>query len=285
MQSSHNVTVSFAVEQMDKGQDEVCAGQTIDVVTGEPCEWVMLNDGHGSNSCIDGIRQTTQNQKSDMIGKADPITALANHIDSSGFVGPNEKSGSTAVIAKVYGNRAECINCGDSQYMVFRGNDLVFVSKEHNCNNADERNRVTAMNGRFQSSTAVKPINGGTTLMSIPAEYAVFPYGPVLASTQALGHNSRTGYAPDHQVFEFEPGVQYRIVMGSDGLFDMAMLDDEADLAMLRNGTSREITDWIVGRWLQTWEGVLPDGTKVNFKYTRNQCDDVSVAVIDVVPY
>jgi hypothetical protein len=72
--------------------------------------------------------------------------------------------------------------------------------------------------------------------------------------------------------------------MGSDGLFDMMMLDNEKDVYNLQTKPCKEIKDWCISRWLQDWEGILADGEVTKFKYSRTDCDDVSVAVIDITP-
>jgi len=283
---SHNIQISSALEQMFKEQDYICQGIGLDAASGESFQWTMLNDGHGTNSCINFIRSIPDAKKSELISQTDPIAALAKYIDSSNCVRLYEISGATAVITKCYSNRAEVITCGDSQAVVFKNGQIVHITKEHNCNNEAERIRVLEAGRSFNKSSNIQVISHNE-IKKIPAEYVIFanPMNFILACTQALGHNSITGYAPDKYVVEFEDDANYKIVLGSDGLFDMTMLDDESDIAILSEYKADEIALWCKKRWLQTWyaHSELQSNNKVSFQYEKEQCDDISVATIEIM--
>lgn len=278
---NQSTLITSAIEQMCKGQDYICNGDGKDAISGQPFQWVMLNDGHGSDSCINFIRSIPDLKKSELIGHPDPIASLVQYIEDSGCVGQNESSGATAVIMKKYSDRVECINCGDSQFVVFKDDDLIHISKEHNYKNKSERARLFEKGIGFVPSKTVKFLGDGK-LMGDYSEYVALTFNNRLACTQALGHNSKTGYAPDKFVLRFETGSTYRILMGSDGLFDMMMLDTPTDINLLQTMSSQELCDFVVSRWLQEWEAEMPDGRLCRFKYSREECDDVSVAIIDI---
>jgi serine/threonine protein phosphatase PrpC len=281
---THDISMSHAVEQMtEKGQDYVCQGTGTDQITGEKFIWTMLNDGHGSDTCINFIRSIPQEKKDDLIGNLDPIHALADYIDRIASIPKSESSGATCVILKCFKDRVECISAGDSQFLVFKNSELIYTSKEHNCQNEDERQRLTEKGYSFISSQNIKLLSE-TTLTSVESGYACFQDGTHLACTQALGHNSKTGYLPETYTFQLIPGETYRIVLGSDGVYDMTMLDNRQDIQDLLTKTSRELCSKTVSRWLQEWEAHLPDKAPQKFKYARHDCDDVSVAIVDIVP-
>jgi serine/threonine protein phosphatase PrpC len=273
--------VSMAVEDMCKGQDNIRNGSSIDIETGELFEWIMLNDGHGTNTCIYFIRSITNEKLSELMGKSDPIKAIAEHIDKSTIIRTYESSGATAVIVKIYSDRAECINCGDSQFIVFKDDAINFISAPHNSSNESEKKRILDMGLQFVPCRNIKVISEHV-MTTVPTEYVLFKDLNKLACSQALGHNSKTGYAPDKHIVKFEEKSKYRIIMGSDGLFDMLMLDNDSDLEKLNTKSAKEISDWIVGRWLYDWEGHYLDGDKTKFKYEKHETDDVSVSVIDI---
>jgi len=282
-ESTHAATLSFAVEQMDKGQDYVSSGTGTDVLTGEPFQWMMLNDGHGRNSCIEFIRSIPTEKKGELLGQAEPVQALAQFIDASGAVEPFEETGSTVVIVKVYADRAVGISSGDSQFLAFKNDVLDHVSPEHNCKNESERVRIADRIRGYEPSGNIQIVEE-TVLSPLASEYALFrPIGK-LASTQALGHNSRTGYAPHVHIVPFEPGTKYRFVLGSDGLFDMMLLQHQPDVEKLASMSSQGICDWTVARWLQLWTARIPGKPDQAFRYQKNQCDDISVGVIDIEP-
>jgi hypothetical protein len=77
---------------------------------------------------------------------------------------------------------------------------------------------------------------------------------------------------------------QYKFILGSDGLFDMTMLDKENDIVILREKNGHEIVAWCMDRWLQEWNGNVPEKGIHTFHYKKEDCDDISVATIDVCP-
>jgi serine/threonine protein phosphatase PrpC len=280
----HDVSMSHAVEQMTvKGQDYVCQGTGADSITGENFQWIMLNDGHGENVCINFIRTMSQEKKNELISNRQPIEALAAYIDKNAFILPRESSGATCVIVKCYLTRVECISAGDSQFLVFKNGELIYTSKEHNCKNEAERQRLTEMGYGFVPSSNIKLLSENTLTMA-ESGYIRFSDGKQLACTQALGHNSKTGYNPETYEFPLLEGDTYRVVLGSDGVFDMTMLENSQDIQDLLTKTSRELCSKIVSRWLQEWEAHLPDKAPQKFRYQKNECDDVSVATVDIVP-
>jgi len=282
--SNHDVNMSHAVEQMtEKGQDYVCQGTSADPITGEKFQWTMLNDGHGSNMCINFIRSIRQEKKDELISSPTPIEAIVEYIDGNAFIPKHEQTGATCVIVKCFPTRVECISAGDSQFLVFKNGELIYTSKEHNCQNEAERQRIAERGYEFTPSSNIKLLSETTATLA-PADYVKFPDGSRLACTQALGHNSKTGYLPETYTFPIVEGETYRVVLGSDGVFDMTMLDNAQDVQDLLTKTSQEICGKIVSRWLQEWEAHLPDKAPQKFRYQRHECDDVSVATVDIVP-
>lgn len=281
---NHDTIMSHAVEQMTlKGQDYICQGSGEDPTTGEKFQWIMLNDGHGENVCINFIRAIPQEKKNELISSRHPIEELAAYIDKNAFILPRESSGATCVIVKCYSTRVECISAGDSQFLVFKNDELIYVSKEHNCKNEAEHQRLTEKGCSFIPSQNIKLLSE-TTLTAAESGYARFQDGTQLACTQALGHNSKTGYNPEFYAFPLSVGETYRVVLGSDGVFDMTMMESEKDIQDLLTKTSQEICKKTVSRWLQEWEAHLPDKAPQKFRYTRHESDDVSVATVDIVP-
>jgi hypothetical protein len=135
----------------------------------------------------------------------------------------------------------------------------------------------------FAPSSNIKLLSENTLTMA-ESGYVSFSDGKQLACTQALGHNSKTGYNPETYEFPLVQGETYRVVLGSDGVFDMTMMENSQDIQDLLTKTSRELCSKIVSRWLQEWEAHLPDKAPQKFRYQKHDCDDVSVATVDIVP-
>jgi len=71
--------------------------------------------------------------------------------------------------------------------------------------------------------------------------------------------------------------------MGSDGLYDMTLMDDPADILALATNTSTELCSKATARWKQVWDVQMPDNGPIqNIKFDRNGYDDVSVTIIEV---
>ena len=276
---SHTIATDFAVQQMASGQDYVCTGTGVDAETGESFEYTMLNDGHGGNFCINYIRRMSPEEKSECIGSPDPIRSLVAKIDGSGCVPVYRSSGATAVILKCYTNRAEVITCGDSQAVIFKDGEVIHVTQEHNSTNQEERVRVTANDKYFFVQSSSVRLVSETEMEPVKAEYLSLPNGSLLACTQALGHNSITGYAPASFTFVYEQDASYKVVLASDGVFDMMIPGSKNDMDVLGTKTSQEICDWTVARWLQEWGYKDHNGEWKTERYSRQHCDDVSVAV------
>jgi serine/threonine protein phosphatase PrpC len=287
MSSKHSIEITSAIRQMSAKQDHVCAGKGIDEDSGEIFDWVMLNDGHGTDSCIREIRGISNEKMSMYMGKSDPVAAIVGHIEDSNCVRPvslfkkRESSGATAVILKCYSDRARCITIGDSQAVIFKDGALVHVTAEHNSANESERARVQELGYTFTGSSSIKVVSE-TKITSSTTEYMDMGDGTMLATTQALGHNCLTGYDPLVYDFAFDEGSSYKVVLASDGVFDMIMWNNENDINMLRSKSSSDICDWIVARWLQKWDAIYPSGQETSFSYTPEQCDDVSAATVEI---
>jgi len=275
----YSVSIDYAIEQLSKGQDYICQGKGLDHTSGEPFEYVMLNDGHGFDDCINFIRAISEEKKAELIGSTTPIHALADHITSRIRFG-----GATIVLLKIYSNRAICMSSGDSQILIFKDGERFYMNEKHNCDNMKERERISTLGAIFKPTTNIQ-VTSETTMKSISIEYTVFKTGLHLACTQALGHNSITGYEPEEFVFYFEPSSSYRFILGSDGFFDMILLDDTKENEELKTKTCNELCNKAVDRWLQEWEACSSDGSTHKFTYEREECDDVGICLVEIKPF
>jgi len=283
------VKIDMATRQLCKGQDYVEHGHGFDTETGEKFDWALLNDGHGSHSCIQFIRDIPKEKKAELIGTTCPVEAFAEYIDQSGCVGKDESSGATVVIVKFYSHCAVCFSSGDSRVAVFKDGVLEYLSKEHNCYNPEEVDRLKAKG--FSISTTPdtnSKMVAKNQLAVADSVYAVFPGkeagGRMLACTQALGHNSLTGYAPEIKSIIYSTGSSYRFVLGSDGFMDMHIWDSPEDIEDMCTKSANQLCCRGASRWMQTWAVMQPDGTMAFTRYEENMYDDVAVVVVDVTP-
>lgn len=284
---SHNVLISAHVEKMYKGQDETFTGKYIDE-NGEEFDWCMIADGHGYDLCIDILRNMDKQQLNSIISNSNPINMLAEHINT---VFKNKRynftSGSTACLVKCHANYIEVINCGDSQAAVFKNNELVLITEEHNWKNKSEKERLQKLhkNILFKPSTDIKVV-GEHDLMGVYSEYIDYPDGTYIACTQSLGHNGITGCSPSTSTVYFNETDRIKVIVGSDGLWDMILKDNIEEMKMLSSMNGNDILQFAINRWLQPWNMFKENNpTDITIaSYRKEQCDDVGVIVMDILP-
>ena len=282
---SHAVDINSKLNQLSKKQDYIITDQAIDKETGELFNWSVVFDGHGSDDCIRFIRNIPMDIMTDFIVSDRPIENLAKYINDN--VKLHVSSGSTMCLIKIYQNRIVCINCGDSQAAVYKNGNIEFISKEHSFKNEKEKARL-ADNVTYIPSSDIA-IRDENTLISVYSEYIEWDsdYYTKLACSQALGHNGITGCAPDTVVIPITPGDRFKVIVGSDGLWDMIIKSDEKDMVQLWGMDADAIMKQTTDRWLQTWNMIdeLKNSTIVHrSKYQPYQCDDIAVIVADIIP-
>ena len=164
---------------------------------------------------------------------------------------------------------------------------ILFISEEHSFKNEKEKDRL-ADNVTYIPSSDIE-IRDENTLISCYSEYIEWDsdYYTKLACSQALGHNGITGCAPDTVVIPITPGDRFKVIVGSDGLWDMIIKSDEKDMLQLWGMDADAIMKQTTDRWLQTWNMIdeLKNSIIVHrAKYQPYQCDDISVIVADIIP-
>jgi serine/threonine protein phosphatase PrpC len=281
---SHAVDINAKLNQLSKKQDYIITEQAIDKETGELFNWCAVFDGHGSHDCINFIRNIPMQIMTDFIVSEHPIENLAKYINDN--LKLQVSSGSTMCLIKIYQNRIVCINCGDSQAAVYKNGKLEFITEEHSFKNEKEKIRLSN-NVTYIPSSDIAIIDE-TTLISCYSEYIEWnEYYTKLACSQSLGHNGVTGCVPDTVVIPITAGDRFKVIIGSDGLWDMVIKENEKDMLQLWGMDADAIMKQTTDRWLQPWNmvDVLNHRDTVRYaQYQPHQCDDIAVVVADIVP-
>jgi serine/threonine protein phosphatase PrpC len=332
MLKNRKITCNQCIIQMSSKQDHAVSGEGIDILTNEKFTFHAIFDGHGTDSCINFIRNLNIEDMSEIMATEDPVETLSNYITDSKTVPiSRNSSGSTMCMVRVYNNRLESFNCGDSQAIIFINGKEEYRTAMHNYANIEERIRVAGKNYQYvfkvennkfinlktpilsdtiedirditDNGLGVKfTVSKGVTMVdkdNIRANYSEratfgpttnFPFYLSLSPTQALGHNSRTGYSKSKHVIYLKETDSVKIVIASDGVWDMRVpnsKDSGMDLVPL---TSKEIAMQCRERWTQPWimttlgtsaenpARVLPQKMKLR------DFDDVSVIVVESKP-
>lgn len=286
-QFSHTVSINTSVKKMCKGQDHAYHGTFVDEETGEKGQWGMITDGHGSNACINYLRSIPKHEMNKIMGTSSPGETLFNIVNQFSNIWSRESSGSTMCLVKVYVDRVVCINVGDSQAAVYKNGELAFLTETHDSFNQKEMERLIKKNPSIDSySSRSIEITTDGKMYSVPTKYINHSSYVTLALTQALGHCGITGCAPDTTTIPYGPEDTMRIVIGSDGFWDMVVQKNAAEVLSFADKSSDELLKFCLDRWLQPWE-MYHDREVSLFEtgsYTKEQCDDVGIVKIDIVP-
>lgn len=284
---THDVEIEMGLLQLCKEQDQTYSGVFVDEESGEEGKWGMVTDGHGSDNCINFLRKIKQEKLNEIIGSKTPVETMAKYINENAGMQKMESSGATMCLVKIYKDRVVCVNCGDSRVIVYKNNKSVFLSKEHNSFNINERRRLEACypNVEIKKTRNIKIISE-TKMIGIVGEYIDFPSGTRLMMSQALGHDGDTGYAPDYETIYYDNNDIIKIIIGSDGFWDMILKDNKEEITKIAKMECKDLLDFAVKRWLQEWE-IYQDINAETFYVTEfddKQCDDVCVITVDIVP-
>ena len=289
------ITISEHVEQMFKEQDYTVSGQI--EIDGQPVKYAVVFDGHGTDSVIRFIRNIKPDKMNEIMASPCPGTTMFHYIN---YATPKlcirgECSGSTMCLARIFSTHVEIINVGDSQAVVFKNGQIEFISETHDYGNAKEKERLEQEGRIYRAvdSSSVKIVNE-TEMHVAKAFYIVHKNdGVQLAVSQALGHDGKTGICPDRTVIPYEQADDIRIILGSDGFFDMVMREKEEDkfvtqdLLDLVDMQGDAIMKRTLDRWLQKWEMyyTLTDPTvSMPGQFLKKQCDDVAIVKIVISP-
>jgi serine/threonine protein phosphatase PrpC len=285
--NNSNIIITEHIKQFYKGQDYTISGETL--YNGINIKYAIIFDGHGTNDVINFIRNISKHKMNDIMSSNHPGKILFDYINNQKIC--NKSSGSTMCLARIFPTYVEITNIGDSQAVVFKNKKIEFITKPHNCNNKTEyyRIKLTEHFLEFKNTSNIKMINNNT-LYNIESQYVIFNNNTALALTQALGHNGKTGIKPDIYIVNYKDTDNLRILLGSDGFFDMVCKEETTnnilleDLYEIADLPGQVIINRAITRWLQEWK-VCPylDKSIIELQsFDEDDCDDVSIIIIDI---
>jgi len=266
------------VKQLFREQDYALVGSATDA-KGVGFDYLVVCDGHSSNTCIDAIRSFDFNQ---IMIKDKPMTELNDRLFATFKNFKN--SGSTCVLAKIYEDHIYIEYVGDSQIVVFIDDAMVYLNEPHTLSNNAELERVKPLVLSISDEYAPKMISTKRLAM-LKSDRCVFRHDARLIPTQALGHNGVTGFAPTSKRLDFMPGQHVRIIAGSDGFWDMMYLPDSGDMNDLKTMPPAELLLKAERRWKGEWiyskDPNETDETKIISSNFDEMYDDIAIAFWD----
>jgi serine/threonine protein phosphatase PrpC len=309
--TNKSVEIKSKVIQLCSAQDSAYEGRAIDMQTGETYHYGIITDGHGSNETVRKIRNIIDEDIDLILNSATPHLEIQSRLEDihkgqmeyaeslqESIFYKNTKShmqnsaysgGSTFLLSKLYENRVEVFSIGDSEAYVMINNEIVYHNPLHDWNNESEKARLMA-----RTDISVTPIMQSFPHIISPERMAfeksvTVEYTSVngknitkLVPTQSLGHNSITQFAPEKMTIHFDPTDTVKIILASDGLWDVFLPHHPNDAMRLMEMNGEELADLAESRWKQEWEVALdiskPDELyNQKSRFPENSYDDVAV--------
>lgn len=257
-----------------KKQDDLFQGSSIDSVTGESYTYGIIIDGHGTDIGVNDIRSILQTHMAAILESENPQHIIQSQLEilKQQHIGDIHQgvfadatveritrnllqSGSTFIRAKVYDNRVECFSIGDSEIYVLKNGEIAYHNPIHNWENEAEQQRLMA---RKDIQVCPKPsvrcqIMSPNTLVQKKSYTICYSYHQTFVPSQALGHGGITEFAPEKHILHYNPTDTIKVILGSDGLWDIFMPSHPEDFQRLLHYNAEELAELAESRWKQCW--------------------------------
>ena len=268
--------------------------QDIVRIGGENGDWYgVVADGHGKGRVTEALRSIPDWA---VVCRADrPIMELQRRVAA---LAPTFRDGSTVAIARIVDGAFQAAWLGDSRIVLFKDGARVWQSRDHGTQNPEEVERALRAGCKTQGGGHAIRVLTPTSLTMVAspvlelgrrdAQGGARSYVDATNITRCLGHDHGDGprlpQDPGRWTCHLEPGCDYKVVIGSDGLWDM-MCDDDLRILGWAHMTAARIADFARDRWRQMWTYRHPDangglsGTSTRERMPSEDRDDISVAV------
>lgn len=218
------ISMDMCVRGLAKNQDLAFNGKS--ELKGESFDYGIILDGHGSDEFIRFMRR--QDWLS-IVSCDDPWEIILSILMENSYL----DGGSTLIIMRAFINRIETISVGDSGIIIYKNGEIIYINEKHTHTNSKEKERLKAnqyYRGLKKPVDYIPLIRNSQEMQAKRGYYNYFgtDYDPKqhqLAMTQSLGHGNITGYDPERHIEYFEETDMMNVLIGSDGLFDMLLLE------------------------------------------------------------
>ena len=212
----------------------------------------------------------------------------------------NAQSGATGTLAIVFDNHIYISYVGDSACAVWIDDEHYLTTKNHNisCNEMEKKRLQDDENITYKKSPDLKVLSP-TEIKIIKNIYHCFKYNEnkidCFACTRAFGHlhtklsNNKFIIKPTTHVIPIDKDKEYKIFIGSDGVWDM-LIDGEKekelktiiDESKTKNeDIAKNIVNYTMKRWKQDWK-VKYKGEMHTSLIEADQWDDISACYIEI---
>ena len=259
------VTVSGAVCQLDKGQDEFILGKT-----DKNFPYSMTLDGHGRKFFIEWFRSLTPETLDTVASSDNPVRALEQLLKDSNISTAGRIYGSGACISIVImdldESKIKIYYAGDVETHVYKNGIKCFQTELHDASNAAEKERLVSENPDvlFNPSTFTKSLprrdeSSNARILFYPGEYInhTSDRHNCLQMSRAIGHakagmDSLTGTNVGYDEIEYNETDELHIFSFSDGCGDVFAPNENLMLFT----TPEDMVSFANTLWVSPIEGV-----------------------------
>ena len=241
----------------------------------EEYDYIAAMDGHGTgynrDSCIGLLRGL---DFTIVAQQENPVEYIRQQLLGHNLI----HSGSTFTFARINKTKQqiEVINVGDSMTAVFKNEKLVYITPIHCFQNPEEIERTKSFIHTIRLSTAPKPVND-IDVHLLESNIGLWDTGETLVPSQSFGHNNVTGLAPSMMVISYEPEDKMRVICGTDGFWDMKMID----YPHIAVESAIRLVNVAERKWKQQW--MFFDGQHAPVQTAFDEADDIGIAIWDSI--
>ena len=260
------------------GQDGATSGTII--INEKTVDYLVVYDGHGNGKNRDvTVNYLRGLDWQDLLATSNFYLTLSENLktlDTSG-------GGSTLSVCLIYDSHFETFWIGDSTIRIYDEKEEIWRSKDHNQGNPKEVTRMSDMgveilkkyNRGLNMGGAIYTLKtlGGDSLDMVQGFIFDYGIGNTINMSHALGHNNCTGDFISHVSVPREEGKKYKVIAGTDGLWELIHDETYKEFLIDRKNQSEAVVNLASTLWNKEWDY---KGSKTSFP--KSNIDDVAVA-------
>ena len=225
--------------------------------------WMIIMDGHGYHTeKLDDTDLVTWLHKFDWatfldtIKEDNPINKLETIINKQ-YKSTVGIGAAISLVRIKNGLEASVWWRGDSYVNIFEEGQLIAQTEIISIDTEKEQKRLKKQGIEYTLEDSFRPKVLSTTDITMePSHYICFKGQPdKINMSQCLGHDNASGFSDNRIDVVFNNRKNYKIVGGSDGLWDV-FSDTPEDNTILTSYSAKELVDVAYNRWMQEWNYV-----------------------------
>ena len=282
------VQISKSVISGESDQDWVATHTAKDSAV-----WGICGDGHGAPRFPerrDFVQKCKESDWSAFFDRVDGHPGVAIEAMTDAWDVNTVGIGACICMFRLHEGTIDLWWRGDVMAVLYADGEQVFQTVQHNMANRDDD---TPVDGRIVSPTwQVSVLSPTTMTMVADARINLNPHcgeknspfsgiDDECAIYNCLGHNKWAHGDWGHHTYTTDPSKKTKLVIGSDGLWDMLSEQELGHIDMCPSLTASALVAFCAGRWRQEWR-YLWCGQYVKEAEVISNPDDVSCIMVSV---